>query len=77
MPLNAEVLVKEAICLPYADRAKLIDTLLTTLDPIVEDDCDTAWFAEIARREQSLVDGTAQLHSWEAIKGKARESVRG
>lgn len=77
MPLSADVLVKEAIILPYSERAKLVDTLLTTLDPVIEDDCDAAWFVEIGRREQSLADGTAQLHSWDEIKRQAREKVNG
>jgi putative addiction module component (TIGR02574 family) len=77
MPLRADLLVKEAIILPYSERAKLVDTLLTTLDPVTEDDCDTAWFAEIGRREQSLADGTAKLHSWDDIKRQARERVNG
>ena len=41
MPLNADVLVKEASGLPYAERAKLVDALLTTLDPVTEDDVRT------------------------------------
>lgn len=75
MPLSADVLVKEASGLPYAERAKLVDTLLTTLDPVTEDDCDAAWFAEIDRREQALANGTAQTHSWEDVKRQAREKV--
>jgi putative addiction module component (TIGR02574 family) len=77
MPLSADVLVKEAIVLPYSERAKLVDALLTTLDPVTEDDCDTAWFAEIGRREQAIADGSAKLHSWEDIKRQAREKVNG
>ncbi len=77
MPLSTDVLVKEASGLPYAERAKLVDTLLTTLDPVIEDDCDAAWFAEIGRREQALADGTAQTHSWEEVKRQAREKVNG
>ncbi len=77
MPLTAEVLVKEASELSYAERAKLVDTLLTTLDPITEDDCDAAWFAEIGRREQAIADGTAQTHSWDDVKRQAREKVNG
>ena len=75
MPLNADVLVKEASGLPYAERAKLVDTLLTTLDPITEDDCDVAWFVEIGRREQAITNGTAQIHSWDDVKRQARERV--
>jgi len=77
MPLNADVLVKEASGLPYAERAKLVDALLTTLDPIIEDDCDIAWFAEIARREQSIANGSVQIHSWDDVKRQARERVNG
>ena len=77
MPLNADVLVKEASGLPYAERAKLVDALLTTLDPITEDNCDVAWFTEIARREQSIDDGTAQIHSWHDVKRQARVRVNG
>jgi len=77
MPLSAEILVKEASGLSYAERAKLVDTLLTTLDPVTEEDCDAAWFAEIGRREQALADGTAQTHSWDDVKRQAREKVNG
>jgi putative addiction module component (TIGR02574 family) len=77
MPLRADVLVKEASVLPYAERAKLVDALLATLDPISENDCDTAWFAEIGRREESLADGTAQTHAWNDVKRQARERVNG
>jgi hypothetical protein len=58
--------------LTYAERSKLVDTSLTTLDPVTEDDCDTAWFAEIGRREQAIADGTAQTHSWDEVKRQAR-----
>ena len=77
MAMKAEILVKEASSLPYTERAKLVDTLLTTLDPVIEDDCDNAWYAEIGRREQSLADGTAQTHSWDDVKRQARERVNG
>lgn len=75
MPLSADILVKEASGLPYVERAKLVDVLLTTLDPITEDDCDAAWFAEIGRREQAITNGTAQTHSWDDVKRQARERV--
>jgi hypothetical protein len=75
MPLAADILVNEARHLPYAERAKLVDTLLTTLDPVVEDDCDAAWFVEISKRERSLTDGSAQIHTWNDIKHQARERV--
>ena len=77
MPLSADVLVKEASGLTYAERSKLVDTLLTSLDPVTEDDCDTAWFAEISRREQALADGTAPTHSGDDVKRQAREKVNG
>lgn len=77
MPLSAELLVKEASELSYSERAKLVDALLTTLDPVIEDDCDVAWFAEIASREQALAEGTAHTLSWDEVKRQAREKVNG
>lgn len=75
MPICADVLVKEASSLPYLERAKLVDVLLTTLDPVIEDDCDSAWFAEIGVREQSLADGSALTHPWDDVRRQARERV--
>jgi hypothetical protein len=72
---TTEFLVKEASNLPYAERSKLIDTLLTTLDPVTEDDCDTAWFIEISRREEGLVNGTAATFSWDEVKRQAHEQA--
>jgi putative addiction module component (TIGR02574 family) len=77
MATTAEFLVKEASNLPYAERAKLVDTLLTTLDPVAESDCDTAWYAEIARREQELASGSAATFSWDEVKRQAQERVNG
>ena len=68
---TTEFLVTEASNLPYAERSKLIDTLLTTLDPVTEDDCDTAWFMEIARREEGLANGSEATFSWDEVKRQA------
>lgn len=74
---TTEFLVKEASNLPYAERSKLIDALLTTLDPATEDDCDAAWFTEIARREEELASGASAIFSWEALKRQAHEQAHG
>ena len=44
-------LIKEAMGLPYAERAHLVDELLTTLEPEEENDIDEAWAAEVERNE--------------------------
>lgn len=77
MAISAEILVKEASGLPYSERAKLVDTLLTTLDPVAEDDCDTTWYAEISLREQALASGSVKTFSWDETKRQARERVNG
>ncbi len=74
---TTEFLVQEAVSLPYAERAKLVDTLLTTLDPVIEDNCDSAWYAEIARREQELDSGHARTFSWDEVKRQAQERIHG
>jgi hypothetical protein len=43
MGMNAKTLIKEASSLPYGERAKIVDELLSSLDPVIEDDADMAW----------------------------------
>jgi putative addiction module component (TIGR02574 family) len=46
--------------------------LLSSLDPVIEDDTDTAWYAELARREETLVSGKAKGVPWDEVKKQAR-----
>jgi putative addiction module component (TIGR02574 family) len=75
MGSRAEKLLREASGLPYGERARIIDELLSSLDPDIEDDTDTAWYAELARREEALLCGDASTATWDAVKKQARGKV--
>jgi len=77
MGMNTKALIKEASSLPYGERAKIVDELLSSLDPVVEDDTDAAWYAELARREEALVSGQAKRVPWDEVKKQARGKTHG
>lgn len=57
-PLALETLQAEVLRLPPADRAKLLDRLIATLD--VDAGAEAAWDALADQREQELDAGTAE-----------------
>jgi putative addiction module component (TIGR02574 family) len=59
MPTTIEVLEAEALQLPAADRARLVDRLIASLDndPEVEE----AWAAEVERRNAEIESGAVTL----------------
>lgn len=70
-------IIKEAIDLPYAERAHVVDELLATLEPEAEDEVDAAWAAEVARRGAEIAQGTVRPIIWEEVKKKALSLVHG
>jgi len=58
MPLSLETLQAEVLRLPPADRAKLLDRLIASLD--VDAGAEAAWDALADQREQELDAGTAE-----------------
>lgn len=72
---RAVELIKEAIGLPYAERAHVVDELLATLEPEAENEVDEAWAAEVERRGMELAQGTVKSVIWEEVKKKALSMV--
>jgi hypothetical protein len=56
MPTDLEILQAEVLRLPPADRAKLLDRLIASLD--VDTNVEAAWDELADRREQDLATGT-------------------
>jgi putative addiction module component (TIGR02574 family) len=54
--MNTAELMSEAASLPLEERARLVDSLLQTLNPI-DDSAATAWFATARRRLDDLDSG--------------------
>ena len=53
---NAEVLAKQLLAWPVADRARLAELLIASLEPS-EIDSEAAWAVEIDRRAADLDSG--------------------
>lgn len=68
-------LLDEARKLPKEDRALLRAELEQLDDDVSQQDVDAAWDEEIARRLQSLKDGTAVLHDWDDVEREADRIV--
>ena len=44
--MDSAILASEALKLPPAERAQIIDALWTSLDPVEQDSIDRAWLLE-------------------------------
>ncbi len=71
MKPKSEELLREALELPAAERAALVDQLLTSLDK-PDDAIDKAWRKEIAARLRAYRAGTAATVSAEDILAEYR-----
>ncbi len=61
-------------------RAEFAAELLDSLDEDMPDDPDEArmlWLAEINRRAESVVDGTAEFESWDRVRQQMSRRLEG
>jgi len=59
MSLTVEVLEAEALSLSIADRSRLVEKLIVSLD--TEPDIDAAWAKEVERRHAEIESGAVSL----------------
>lgn len=59
MSSNVEVLEAEVLRLPVAERARLVERLIASLD--ADPEVEEAWAAEVERRQAELESGAARL----------------
>lgn len=75
MPATLEMLQAEVLRLSSADRAKLLDRLIASLD--ADADTEAAWDDLADKREQELQAGTSEAVSLElAVTRKAGYGAR-
>lgn len=72
MSTDLDSLLKAALQLSDDERARLVDSLLSTLEPPSEPGVDQAWAAEIERRSREFDEGKVKPIPWSEV----RESVR-
>lgn len=66
----------EALHLPKAERAHLIQRLVLSLDSPSVEELRADWLAEAHRRAKELDDGTVQAVPGEDVLRKARALIR-
>ena len=66
-------LLEKVLKLPAEARAALAGSLIESLDETVDEDAETAWADEIAKRVRELDSGKAKTVPW----SKARRIIRG
>ena len=74
MTTTAEGVLKEALQLSEAERARVAAELLASLDPDVETRDEDAWIAEVERRAQEAIGGLPGL-SWDETRKRAEERI--
>lgn len=62
--MQTDEVLREALKLPVEARAALAGTLLDSPDESVDDDAESAWEAEIAKRIKEIDEGRAKLIPW-------------
>ena len=74
MPVPIEALEAEVLSLAAADRSRLLDKLIASLedDPAV----DQAWMGEGRRRDAEIESGAVQALAGEAVLARLRAGLR-
>jgi putative addiction module component (TIGR02574 family) len=67
-------LLREAVSLPVEERAKLVDSLLQTLNPL-DDSIDAQWLAVAKRRLEDIDSGRVQAIPGEEVFEKVRRRL--
>ena len=69
-------LLNELLALPAADRAKLAEELLASLEEGSDPDAAEAWVKEIERRVREIDDGTAEMVPWDVVRNRILDRLR-
>jgi putative addiction module component (TIGR02574 family) len=74
MSSRREVLEAEALQLPLAERAQLVERLIASLD--VDPEVEEAWAAEVERRQAEIENGSVSLLPGPETLTKLRRELR-
>jgi putative addiction module component (TIGR02574 family) len=74
MSIPVEVLEVEVLNLPPAERSRLLDRLLASLDPNPE--WEEAWAQEVDRREAEIESGRARWLPGEEVVARLRAKFK-
>ena len=74
MSIALESLKNQVLSLPHDDRARLLDSIIDSLDD--ETSLDRAWDQEAARRDLEVENGTAVCIDGKEVLARLRAQVR-
>jgi putative addiction module component (TIGR02574 family) len=74
--MDAEIIRREALSLPPQARAELAEQLLSSLEPLSEEEIERLWFAEAARRADEIDRGAAKRYSADEVQQQAKSLLR-
>ena len=72
MVRDAAEVLRDALALPPEARAALVDSLIESLDRVIDEGAEEAWLEEIYRRLQQIDSGAVQLIPWEDARRRLR-----
>ena len=68
MEVDAEDILNAALKLNDKEKAAIAASLLESLDPLADDDVESAWQAEIQKRLHEIETGTVSLVPWSEVR---------
>ena len=71
---TTEELLAEVLRLPRAERARVVEEVLTSLEE-PSDDVAAAWAAELERRSREVAEGRVQTVAWETVRTEILREV--
>ena len=70
MTQQALSLLQKALALSEEERAELASSLIDSLDATVDEDAQSAWDQELAKRIADINSGKAKTIPWEEVRGR-------
>lgn len=77
MSPELDEILQKALRLPVEAREALATSLFESLDQAVDENVDSAWQEEIAKRIKDIQSGRVQTIPWEDVKKKGRSLLHG
>lgn len=75
MRITVETLTREALALPAEARCLLVDQLVASLDPLLEEDLRAVWAAEALRRLDEIRTKKVKAVPLSVALARVRKSI--
>ena len=69
-------IIKQALKQPEKERARIAETLITSLDYTPDADVELAWQEEIGKRLKEIDSGKVKCIPWEDVRKRLYENAR-